>query len=184
MRRVSLFLLVAPMVLACTDTVIQPNPAMELAVNFGTEPSPFFPSATNELEAVVQHLGVVRDQVGSLCWSEDRCRPDPAVIGQLGAMTSELSAINGQVMAVLDVPNDPTMPGLGELGAAARQVYAAAGFVAEDAGDAIEGFEPTPFLVAAFGAVIDASGVIRTSVLQSEFCDVAGANPCGLVLPN
>lgn len=182
MRRAPFFLFALVGVFACTDSPTQSNLSIDLVVSYGVEPSPFFPSATNQLEEVAQHLGVVQGQIGSLCHPPDPCRPDPAIIGQLGAMTNELAALDSRVKAVLSMPPDPIVPGYGELMGAALAAHGAANNVLVAAREAKLGFEPAPFspVDVAFGLVEGGAFAIQESVMASEFCQppVGTSNLC------
>jgi hypothetical protein len=63
MKRVPFLLVALTVVFACTDTVTEPEPAIDLVVSFGVEPEPFFPSATNELNAAIHHMGVIQERL-------------------------------------------------------------------------------------------------------------------------
>lgn len=182
MKRLPFLLVALTVVLACSDTATQP---IDLEPSFGFEPTPFYPSATNALDAVVHHLEVVEDQVESLCHPPDPCLPDDykpgdvhPVIGKLGAMANELNALDERVKAVLGVEPEPFLPGYDDLKAAAVAVHGGAANVLISAREARMGFEPSPFQPA-FDEVEGGALAIQQSVISSPFCQsAAGLNIC------
>lgn len=135
---------------------------------------------------MVHHLGVVQGQVEALCHPPDPCLPDPAMVGQLGAVTNELDALDERVKAVLGIEPEPFLPGYSDLLGAAQAVYGGARNVLVAAADAKMGVDPEPFspLWFAFVEVEGAAGDIQSSVAESDFCRSAGTlNPCTLDLP-
>jgi hypothetical protein len=127
------------LLIACTDT--PPPSPMALDPHYGVEPSPFFPSATNELEAISKQVKDIRDRLDVLLTDP----PDPyqPVVGRLSAMTKDVHAQTGHLKLVLaSVPAGSFDGAFGyeTFVSALDGVGTAASELAERAG-----VEPTPF---------------------------------------
>jgi hypothetical protein len=184
MKRLSLFLMAGVLFWACTEAPTAPEPAESVAL-FGTEPSPFYPSATNELDAAVHKLEGVEDRISQfLVMPPDPWKPSDVhpVAGKLGAMENELTALDSKIKAVLAMPPDPYAPTAFRTVVVA--VYDAAGNVLNEAINAKLGFEPTPFypdVEPAFVAVEGAAAAIQATVVASGHCPAAGTGTPGCI---
>ncbi len=114
---------------------------MDLTVSYGIEPEPFFPSATNELNAVTHHLAKIgirlNDVADRLFVGHNEVWPDEVFRG----MINELAMLNERVNALLQAPPDDGKPGYTEFTAALDRVEVEAGGILEVVAE-VEGLIP------------------------------------------
>jgi hypothetical protein len=189
MKRLSFLSVAVVLLSACSEAPSAPEISVDPIAVFGVEPMPFFPSATNELNAATHHLEVIGEAFGSLCVPPDECVPDDfkpgyvhPTVGKLGAMVNELHALDDRVNAVLGVEPEPFEPPP-EFDAAVVATFGAAKNVFIQAYLAKAGTEPSPFrddLIPAFEAVDLAAWAIMVSVDESGYCPTTeeGVSQC------
>jgi len=169
MKRGFSVLLSFGLAVACTDGVPTPQP-MDLEPSLGVEPSPFFPVATNELNAVENHLlNIDARLVMAIENPPDPYRP---TVNKLEAMDGELNLLTGRVDLVLaGVPVDEIPPV--EFKTALTTVKGAASEIGWKAG-----FEPCPFVplpgLASEGGEIVTLGVEPSPFFPEEACEPLG----------
>lgn len=89
MSRVSFLTLASLSLTVVCGDILSPDP-FAVDPQLGVEPSPFFPSAANQLDAIPNPIKDVWDRLDGLLTDP----PDPyqPVVGNLGAMSNEVNA--------------------------------------------------------------------------------------------